>query len=111
MGNAYGRSRVRHSRVVYHKRNLNLRVYEPDEALRGMPFCLREERKEGRGRGARWRNVDVGFVGKLTVTSGVTTCFPFLGRWGKHCSDWCFGLRYALQFAQWISLPQSAEAR
>ena len=23
------------------------------------------------------RNVDVGFVGKLTVTSGVTTCLPF----------------------------------
>ena len=108
MCNAYGRSRVRHSRVVYHKRNLNLRVYEPDEALRGMPFSLREERKEEREERCKVRNVDVGFVGKLTVTSGVTTCFPFLGRWGN---SECFGLRYALQFAQWISLPQSAEAR
>ena len=35
--------------VEYHKRNLNLRVYEPDEALRGMPFCLREERKRKEG--------------------------------------------------------------
>ena len=51
------------------------------------------------------RNVDVGFVGKLTVTSGVTTCFPF---WDVGAN--CLGLRYALQFAQWISLPQSEEA-
>ena len=109
MCNAYGRSRVRHSRVVYYKRNLNLRVYEPDEALRGMPFCLREERKEERGRGARWRNVDVGFVGKLTVTSGVTTWLPFWDVGANTARN--LGLRYALQFAQWISLPQSAEAR
>jgi hypothetical protein len=70
------------SGVVYDRRDLNLRVYEPYEALRGKPFSLREEGKEERER-CKVRIVDVGFVGKLRVTSGVTTCLPILGRWGK----------------------------